>query len=467
MPWPWLALVELIWIAAVSVWIITERRAPTATIAWIVVLALLPLVGLPIYFLIGPRYLERKQTRYAGLARRMREALARVTATKEIAPDTLRQVKLALRLDQSSITTATRLAMHHSGQAAFRAVETAMAKARETLHVEFYIFDEDRTGGRFRDLLTDRALAGVEVRLLLDGVGASAGDRFFAPLIDAGGKVKRFNPPRFGARFRLLNFRTHRKLVLVDGRVGFLGGMNVSDLQTIGRKGVPPWRDSMFEAEGRVVHGMQRAFLENWCFACGTEVDADPRYFPEMPAGQTWMQIVRSGPDRAVYPIHEFLFTAIASADTRVWITCPYLVPDEPIFTAIRSAAHRGVDVRLLVSRKSDSRLVDAAVRSYYDEWLAAGARVFEYLPAMLHGKTIVIDEELAILGSANLDNRSFRLNFEIIGAIYGKDSARALATTFRRDLRSAQEVVAAHRRNLRFRHRLAEDAARLFAIQL
>ncbi len=146
--------------------------------------------------------------------------------------------------------------------------------------------------------------------------------------------------------------------------------------------------------------------------------------FPGQPRGDHWLQIVRGGPDRAVFPIHEFFFTAIAGADERIWITCPYLVPDEATLLAIRSAAHRGVDVRLLVPIRGDSRLVAAAVRSYYDDWLACGARVFEYGPAMLHAKTMVVDRELAVVGSANVDNRSFRLNFEIVAAIYGEEAA-------------------------------------------
>jgi cardiolipin synthase len=223
----------------------------------------------------------------------------------------------------------------------------------------------------------------------------------------------------------------------------------------------------MIELEGRAVAGLQRAFFENWCFACDETRAVEDRHFPELPAGERWLQVVRSGPDRDVYPIHELLFSAIAAADARVWVTCPYLVPDESILTAIRSAAHRGVDVRLLVSARSDSRLVDAAVRSFYDDWLAAGVRVFEYGPAMLHAKSVLVDRELAVIGSANLDNRSFRLNFEIVAAIYGAEMADALATSFERDLASATEVTREHLAR-RGRGRLfAENAARLFAIQL
>ena len=468
MTWPWLALVELLWIVGSSVWILTDRRAPMATLAWIVVLAFLPVVGIPIYWLIGPRRLRRRRIRYRGLASRLEESIARVEDAQEVPPDILRQVRLAARLDEAPITRATRLVVHHDGAAAFAAMERAISTARHHLHLEFYIWDDDVTGRRIRDQLVERARNGIEVRVLVDGAGASAHRPFFEPLLSAGGRYARFNPPKLGfVRTRFINFRSHRKILIADGRVGFLGGMNISDCQTVGWAPLAPWRDTMIEIEGRAVPTLQRAFFENWSFARGEVLDADSRYFPQQAEGTHWMQIVRSGPDREVYPIHEFFFSAISSADQRVWITCPYVVPDESIYTALRSAAHRGVDVRLLVPREGDSRLVQAAVRSYYEDWLPAGIRVFEYQPAMLHAKTMVVDRELTVVGSANVDNRSFRLNFEIVAAVYGPEAADAMADRFLEDVRQARPITAEGVRRRTWRGRLAQDAARLLSIQL
>ena len=303
--------------------------------------------------------------------------------------------------------------------------------------------------------------------MLVDSVGAGVNSAFFSALVAAGGHYARFNPPRLGLRLRLLNFRSHRKIVVVDGEVGYLGGMNVCDEQTSGVKGESPWRDTQLRMEGEAVRWLQRSFLENWQFSTPSPLAIEPEYFPSQPRGDHWLQIVRGGPDRTVFPIHEFFFTAIAGADERIWITCPYLVPDEATLLAIRSAAHRGVDVRLLVPIRGDSRLVAAAVRSYYDDWLACGARVFEYRPAMLHAKTMVVDRELAVVGSANVDNRSFRLNFEIVAAIYGEEAADYLTEEFEEDLRRAREVLPRHLA-LRSRGRvLAEVGARLFSALL
>ncbi len=467
MPW-WAAVVaEVLWIGGVAIWVATDRRAPASTLAWIVTLAFLPLLGVPIYWLVGPRRLKRKQVRYQGLTGSVSAAAAGSADRREIPPDMARQVQLASRLDDSPLATAIALTQFHSGSEAFFAIERDIAAARHHVHLEFYIWNDDTTGRRVRDLLVERARAGIEVRVLVDSVGAGVRGSFFRELHAAGGEFAFFNPPRFGLRTRLLNFRSHRKIVVIDGATGYLGGMNVCDEQTVGTAGARPWRDTQLRIEGDAVRWLQRSFFENWQFAREAPLKIRPGYFPTLPLGEHCLQIVHSGPDRAFFPIHEFIFSAIAGADQRIWITCPYLVPDEATLAAIRSAAHRGVDVRLLVPIRGDSRLTAAAVRSYYDDWLACGARVFEYRPAMLHAKTMVVDRELAVIGSANIDNRSFRLNFEIVAAIYGEAEADRLASEFEADLRRSREVRAFHLARRRWPRILAEAGARLFSALL
>lgn len=467
MAWWVVGLAELFWIGAVTIWVATDRRAPASTLAWIVVLALLPIVGLPVYLLVGPRRLRRQRSRYQALSESVSSALSVVERHPEIPPDVARQVRLAARLDEAPLSSATSLTHYRSGAEAFAAIERDIAAARHHLHFEFYIWSDDCTGRRIRDLLTERARAGIEVRVLVDSVGAGVNSAFFREMVAAGGQYARFNPPRFGLRLRLLNFRSHRKIVVVDGRIGYLGGMNVCDEQTGGVAGEEPWRDTQLRIEGESVRWLQRSFLENWQFSTAYPLRIAPEHFPSLPRGDAWLQIVRGGPDRVVFPIHEFFFTAIAGADERIWITCPYLVPDEATLLAIRSAAHRGVDVRLLVPVRGDSRLVAAAVRSYYDDWLACGARVFEFGPAMLHAKTMVVDRELAVVGSANVDNRSFRLNFEIVAAIYGSVAADRLASEFELDLTQASEVLPPHLAQRSRGRVLGEVGARLFSALL
>ncbi len=467
MEWWVFALAELIWIGGVAIWVATDRRAPASTLAWIVTLAFLPFVGVPVYLLVGPRHLRRKRLRYQGLTGTVSTALSTVERHPEIPSDIVRDVRLAARLDEAPLASATALAHYRSGAEAFAAIERDIRAAKHHVHMEFYIWSNDATGRRVRDLLVERARAGIQVRVLVDSVGAGVREAFFRPLVAAGGRYARFNPPRFGIRLRLLNFRSHRKIVVTDGRIGYLGGMNVCDSQTIGADGEPPWRDTQLRIEGEAVRWLQRSFLENWQFSTRVREPIEPAHFPAQPRGVHWLQVVRGGPDRDIFPIHEFFFTAIAGADERLWITCPYLVPDEATLLAIRSAAHRGVDVRLLVPVRGDSRLVAAAVRSYYDEWLASGARVFEYLPEMLHAKTMIVDRELAVVGSANVDNRSFRLNFEIIAAIYGSPAADRLAREFEEDLLHSREVLPSDLAHRSRRREVAEVSARLLSALL
>lgn len=460
-------LLEAVWVLLMALWIAAERRSPAATLAWIFGLALLPLVGALVYWMFGPRRLARRRIRYRGLRALLDRQLSEIGRGASLEPDVLRQVRLAAHLDEAPLATASALELFRDGRALFEALERDLAAARASIHLEYYIWEPDGTGRRLLERLAERAAAGVRVRLLVDALGTRAGDRFFAPLLAAGGELARFNPPRLGVLpSRLINFRTHRKITVVDGRVAYLGGMNVADCHTVGVRGAPPWRDTHLRLEGQAARTLQRIFFENWQFSAGA-CALEARDFAEQPVGAHRLQILRSGPDRDVFPINEFLFTAIAGADERVWMTTAYFVPDEPLLTAVRSAAHRGVDVRLLVPERGDSRLVAAASRSFHDELLASGARVWEYGPAMLHAKTLIVDRELAVVGSANLDNRSFRLNFEVAAAIYGDAAADRLADWFEDDLEHAREVQRGRRRSLSSGARLLESGARLFAAVL
>jgi len=465
MDWPHLVVVlEALWIVGVAIWITSERRPPESTLAWIFALALLPVVGVPVYWLVGPRRLRRKRFRYGALRLRLDAQIARLTSASEAPSDVLRQIALGLRLDDALVTSATELDLYTDGVSAFAAMEEAIRDARRSIDLETYIFEPDATGTRIRDLLAERAAAGVRVRLLVDAIGARAKSRFFAPIVRAGGRVVRFNPPAFAPLpLRLLNFRTHRKLLVVDGRIGFLGGMNVADEQTIGSRGRPPWRDTHLRVVGDAAHAVERAFLDNWRFAAGAG-RIDLADFPPTEEGAYRLQVLRSGPDRGVFPIHEFLFTAVAGADERVWISTAYFVPDETLLHVLVSAAHRGVDVRLLLPAQTDWKLVAAAARSFYPELLAAGARIFEYQPAMLHSKALVVDRELALVGSANLDNRSFRLNFEVAAALYGPEAVDRVAAALESDLGESRELRRGELRNRPALAKLAESAARLFA---
>jgi cardiolipin synthase len=298
-----------------------------------------------------------------------------------------------------------------------------------------------------------------------------------ARMRDAGIKFARFNRVRFSRLRSRIDFRLHRKIVVCDGTVGFTGGINVCDdyvpeappvdraEKKRRRQGHPaPWRDTHLRLEGDAVRWLQLTFLDDWQFATAY-VARDKAYFPPPTGtGQHRVQIVASGPDRDLEPIQKVYFASFGLARNRIWVTTPYFVPDDAILTALTTAALRGVDVRILVPRRSDSLIVTAAARSYYDLCLAAGVRVFEYQPTMIHSKTVLVDDFFAAVGTANMDNRSFRLNFEVTAVLYGAEHAGSLAEDFQKDLALAVEITKTTRAATTLGWRMAEAGARVLS---
>jgi cardiolipin synthase len=467
-------LLEAAWIVGMGSWLLLERRPPASTLAWILALAFMPLVGIPVYLLLGPRRLERKRLRMA-LARRahsrLLDAWERTTAAELTASGQL--MRLATQLDAAPPETARSVSLYSDGDACYDALVEAIRASRKHVHAEYYIFAPDRAGVRIRDALAERARAGVQGRLLVDAAGSSRlGEGFLGPLLAAGGEVARFNRVLFGRVKRPVpNFRTHRKILVCDGAVGFAGGMNVCDDQSREARGDAAWRDMHVRIEGAAVHGLQLAFFEDWGFATGRE-GATPsperlrRFFPAAERGEHVVQIVTSGPDQQGRAIESLYFAAIAGARERVWVTTPYFVPPDPLLAALASAALRGVDVQLVLPRATDSFLVDAAGSTYHDALLEAGVRIHVYGPPMIHAKTCVVDRDLAIVGSANLDNRSFRLNFEVVVAVYGGPTADELARIFEDECACSLEKKGREAKGPIGR-RLLASAARLLASQL
>ncbi len=464
----WLALPPQLWVALYGLWIVAavlfilqQRRPPNTTLAWIIAFMSLPFIGALVYFFFGPRKLKR---------RRMRRVLARSQAARfapgahdPLPPRLAGHTRLGslARLGSASGDGPPRacqwLALYDNGDQTYEAIVQAIAAARSQVHLEYYIFEPDAVGTRIRDALVERARAGVKVRMLVDALGsANAKARFWAPLLAAGGELRQFNPPRlFRMKPGKLNFRTHRKIVIVDGLHAFTGGINVSAGNSALSSGSKAWRDTHLGFSGAPAQDLQVVFLEDWLFAGNESVSGDrgeaarrslereaAQWFPEPPQGDgPWVQIIDSGPDEPTPDIQRFYFAAIATARQRVWITTPYFVPDEPIMLALITAAARGVDVRIIVPQVGDSRLVTAAASTFADEAAAHGVPVFEYQRQMIHAKTMVVDDDLAVVGTANLDNRSFRLNFEVIAAIYDRDTTTRLAGLFEQDLTRTRRV--------------------------
>ncbi len=467
-----LSLAWLLWVALVACGLILERRSPTATLAWLLALLFMPYFGFLVYLLFGPRRLRRRRLRYGRARARLIQSTHRLRQDRTALlgfPKTGLEQQLALlleRIGQGAPAPANSAALLETGDACFQAIEAAIEAATHHVHLEYYLWQPDRVGTRLRDRLIAKARAGVEVRLLLDAIGSDrASNRFLQPLREAGGMIAWFNP--IGLR-RLrpnhVNFRTHRKIAVCDGRVGFTGGINVSDIHSSAYSSPEAWRDTHLRIEGEPVHRLQFIFLEDWYFATD-HAPFEPEFFPHFPGHPSgpWLQIVESGPDNNRYAIAKFYFAAIAGAQRQVLLATPYFVPTEALNAALMNAALRGVEVQILASKQSDSRLVTAAARSYYDELASVGVVIHEFGPPMLHAKLLVVDERIATVGSANFDNRSLTLNFEAMAVIYDASLATQLARSFEADLSLARRYARSGRRAT-LGQRLGEATARLLS---
>jgi cardiolipin synthase len=441
-------------------WIVLQKREPVATLSWLMGLAFLPYLGFLIYHVFGPQRIERQTLRRA----RHRVSLSGPPGTGGHA-DAAELARLAQASTGLAGTSARDVRLLVDGAAKYEALLADIRAATRHVHLEYYIYEPDRTGKALRDALVERARAGVKVRLLLDAVGSAAARRFFGPLLEAGGELAWFHPLRFGRVWQRpwLNLRTHRKIVVIDGRVGYTGGMNVTDEQDE-RLGDRAYRDLHLRIEGDVVRVLQGVFAEDWAYATGgRDFLADlARETPAEHRDPIATHVLVSGPDSSWEPIHRLHVAAIHAARERVWLTTPYFVPGEAAMMALTSAALGGVDVRLLVPKMSDSRLVTLAARSYYGPLLRAGVKVYEYGPRLLHSKSLLVDDSFALIGSANFDHRSFRLNFEVSLLFDDAGIAAALARQIETEFAHAPRVQRDGGRPLR--ERLPEALARLLS---
>ncbi len=469
----------LVHAVAISKLLLTERRQPTATLAWLFALIFLPVIGVLIYYVLGTTRFRRVRKKSGRAMERLASVLDRHKVQRKLEGSgiaslddrTLDLLRLGRNLSSTPASWDNDVRILVDGPATYLTIKSAMEAAKDHIHVEFYIIQPDQTGEALRDILVERARSGVEVRLLCDAVGSSRlPSDFWDPLVEAGGKAHTSLPVwKLFTRFRRhtrVDFRNHRKIVVVDGRVGYTGGINVGKEYL----GLDPemgrWRDMHIEIQGPAVLSLQKAFAQDWLQATDEVID-DERYFPE-PVGKrtdpSIVQIVDSGPDRPWSPILYVYTHAIALARERVWITSPYFIPGPTLEDALITAAIRGIDVRLLLPVWSDSWIVTLASRTYFRRMLEAGIRIFQYERGMLHAKTMLVDHWVGTIGSANMDLRSFHLNFELNAFVYGKRFVDELSEQFQVDLENAREVDTEELERRGIVHRAISSTARLLS---
>ncbi len=472
-----LAVVALDVVALVHA--VTRHLGVTSTLAWIFFILFLPGIGPVAYFLLASPRIRTTRRRRQLAGRAVRAAIRRSLGSaplpaevEEASPLARSVLVLGMRLTGLPPRAGNHLELLLDNELAFRSKSEAIRGAEHSVWAEYYIVEDDATGRAFLADLAERAKAGCDVRLLFDAVGSSGiPEKSLRALRAAGGQTMSFLPLNPLRKRWSAHLRNHRKILVVDERIGFTGGMNVGDEYATGSwivtgKGSGrrdrPWHDAHLRLEGPAVFDLATVFAEDWTFASGKRLV--PSSIPLPSRGGSVVAVLPSGPDQAANANAHTYFAALTGAHERCWLTTPYFVPDEPTMRALCNAAYRGIDVRVLIPAESDVPVARAAGSFFYGTLLRSGVRIFEYLPGVLHAKTVVVDGSWALVGSANLDFRSFSLNFELGALVFDRAFAALLEERFTGDLARSREVTLAEVGQRSFVDRARVGLARLLA---
>jgi cardiolipin synthase A/B len=437
---------------------VMHTRTPQGAFAWALGLTLLPYVTLIPYLYLGRSHFSG----YVTLHRVHRQRLAQASSRGEHigVPDSCSQYAALSRMLGNPFHAGQQLQLLIDGQATFEAIFSAIAQAEHCILVQFFIFHDDQLGRRMQQALLERVAAGVKVFMLFDGIGCHALPKHYVETLRQGGvAVYPFATQRHHNRFQL-NFRNHRKIVVVDGWVGFIGGLNVGDEYLGLKPPLAPWRDTHLQISGPAVLDLQRSFAVDWHWVTG---ELPPTLPPRAVQGEAYTLIASTGPADPQESCSLYFTVAINAARKRLWLTSPYFVPDQAVISALRLAVMRGVDVRVLIPARPDHHTVFLASTLHAYDAIGAGIRVYRYQPGFIHEKVILVDDDTACVGSMNLDNRSFRLNFEIGALNVDRSFAGEVERMLMEDFAQAVEVTRDEYRKAPYLRRLAMHVARLF----
>lgn len=446
--------------------IVSENRNPVKSLAWVTVLILLPLVGVVLYLFFGRSI---KNTRMISRRNRRRLRRAERTAVTDVSERTLsaeaqQQIRLAKSLEDVEYYPGNDIKVYTDGASKFEALIEDLSKAKRYINLQYYIIADDEIGTRISDILIERARAGVAVHIIYDNVGSlDTGRRYFKRMRAAGIEVYPFfkvSFPPFGTR---INWRNHRKICIIDGVVGYIGGMNIADRYITGGKDFDSWRDTHLRLVGPAVASLQYSFAVDWNFMGQPLLDDGVQQDDSLP-GDMGAQLITSGPTAQWSNIAMMYHKAIANARHRVYIQTPYFLPTEGLLKALQAAALARVDVRIMMPRRTDSRLMQYASFSYINECLRAGIKIYLYNPGMMHAKTLIVDDEIASVGSTNFDFRSFEHNFEANLFVYSPRFTQELAEIFHRDMRQCTRLYQATWARRRRSLKIAESVVRLLS---
>ena len=463
--WIFLSVYALL-VVGTMVTILMDNRQPAKAMAWILVLTFMPVVGLILYIFFGQNTRKERLISQQSMDQLTKRSMLEFAEQKDLTlPDAHRTlIQQFINENWALPFKGNNVDIYTGGHDFFLALLGAIGRARHHIHLDTYIIEDDPLGRLVSDALIDRAREGVEVRLIYDDVGCwRVPSAFFERMRQAGIDVRGFMPVHFPAFTSKINYRNHRKLCVVDGQEAFIGGMNIA------MRYVKPWRDTHLRVVGGVVYGVQRAFLVDWYFVDRTLISGR-KYYPGLAdksatAPTTLAQVVTSNPTSPWADIMQGYVRILLEAREYVYMETPYFLPTEPILFAMRTAALAGVDVRLMVPRHVDSKLVEWASRSYLSEIVESGVQILLYEPCFNHSKLLVSDDSLATCGSTNIDFRSFENNFEANIFFYDRDVALRLKQVFLDDEAHCTRVGEQDAHSQRpFWQRLWESLVRLLA---
>ncbi|MCM3749130.1 cardiolipin synthase [Paenibacillus pasadenensis] len=447
----WLLIALLIFLFQILTILILEYRQPGKTVAWLLILFVLPVIGFVMYYFLAKEYQNRRTVRRRGFIAREPQLLAlRQSAlvhrpSDMESPEFRHEERLFNLLSSFSvlpITGCNETEVLTNAEATYEAILSALEAAKHHIHLDYYTVRHDEIGCRFKEVLIRKAHEGVEVRLIYDGIGSlELKHGYVQELRQAGVEAHCFLTPRIAFFDKRVNFRNHRKIVVVDGTVGFVGGINIGDEYLGKNPKLGFWRDTHMKLVGDSVYYLQLVFMRDWWFTAREKLQK-PEYLPKHECkGNEQVQIVASGPDTSSDTILEGVFSAISAAKEKVYIATPYFIPDPSVLMSLRTAALSGVDVRIILPHHSDSRLVLFSSLSYVQDMLEAGVRIFRYRKGFIHAKVMIVDRLMASVGTANMDMRSFFSNFEINAHLYSAKAIQRLEEDFQADLDECYEL--------------------------
>ena len=464
-----LLIVKIIYFLAVGVvivFVISENRNPIKSLAWIMAVVFLPVIGIIWYAIFG-----QDLTKKHVISKRMYNKLKKRPLDEMYPPVQLEYpkehanvIRLMQNMDYNPLLGGNDVKIFTSGKEKFESLFTDIRNAKKHIHVEYYVFSDDEIGKRFREELILKAKEGLEVRVIYDGFGSrKSKKKFYEEFRNAGIETEPFLDLKFPQLTSRINYRNHRKIVVIDGQIGYTGGMNVADRYISGFKW-GTWRDTHVRIEGKGVQGLQSVFLLDWYFVSQTLITAR-EYFPMLgDFGNKAMQIVSSGPMHVEKEIPSGILQAIYDAQKSILIQTPYFLPTETVIEALQIAALRGIDVRLMMSERSDMVFVQMASYSYIKHMLESGIKVYFYQKGFLHSKMMIFDDSLTLIGSPNFDVRSFEQNFEVEAFIYDEEIGRQAREIFTDDQRDCIRITLREWMKRPKWNRFIESVLRLFA---